>query len=330
MYFNESSQLINDNILDKDLIRSLDRELARAFAPEGTGFIEQSRLAYRTNSSFADVNRLMNLYKTVGIVSTFNKLICPLGHVFLPDDGECPECGCEISEATESDEEAYAILKQPVQPWFDPDTASAQPNVFISYRSGDTANLAADLYYSLQAEGHEVFLDAGAIPPSADAERHFLTAASNAANFIALVSPNYFASDFCKREIAHAARCRRRLIRVNIAPVPPAPRDMPWIDDGNWVKQEGQSSGLTPQLDQILLAAVRTPATDATIADKRYNACQFLLGQMTTRPELQEVWNRLEWMKPIETADNPAEMVMQILKNTPESKLALLCNALAP
>ena len=330
MYFNESSQLIDDNILDKDLIRSLDRELARAFAPEGTGFIEQSRLAYRTNASFADVDKILSLYKTVGIVSSFNKLICPEGHVFRPGDEECPECGRNVSEATESDEKAYAILKQPVQPWFDPDTASAQPNVFISYRSSDTGTLAADIYYSLQAEGHEVFLDAGAIPPSADAEKHFLTAASNAANFIALVSRNYFASDFCKREIAHAARCRRRLIRVNLAPVPPAPRDMPWIDDGNWVKQEGQSAGLTPQLDQMLLAAVRTPATDLTIADKRYNACQFLLGQMTTRLELQEVWNRLEWMKPIDAAGSPVEMVAQILKHTPESKLSLLCNALAP
>jgi hypothetical protein len=330
MYFKESSQLIDDNILDKDLIRGLDRELARAFAPEGTGFIEQSRLAYRSNASFADVARLMSLYEAVGVVSCSNKIICPLDHLFRPGDKECPECGRDISEATVSDEKAYAILKQPDDPWFDPDTASTQPGVFISYRSGDTARLAADIYYSLQAEEYEVFLDAGAIPPSADAERQFLTAASNAANFIALVSQNYFASSFCKREIAHAARCRRRLIRVNIAPVPAPPKDMPWIDDGNWVRQAGESSGLTPQLDKMLLAAVRTPATDTTIADKRYQACQFLLSQMTTKLELLEVWNRLEWLKSIDVANNPPAIVRQILKNTPESKLDLLCAALGP
>src|SRR5947208_7083326 len=89
----------------------------------------------------------------------------------------------------------------------------------------------------------------GRIAVGADAEQTYLRAASHAEYFIALVSKNYFQSDFCKREIAHAARCRRRLIRVNIPPVPPAPNDMPWIDGPNWHKQQGKAIGLEPALE---------------------------------------------------------------------------------
>lgn len=329
MYFDESLKLIKNNILDKDLIRALDRELARSFAPGGTGYTDLSLLAHHTNSSFTDVERLMLLYEAAAVVSPFNKVICPNGHSYRSDDGECPDCGSDVSEAIPSDEKAYAILKQPQMPAFDPSTASSEPDVFISYRTADSAKLAADIYYSLRTEGYQVFLDAGEIPVGADAERQFLTAASNAGNFIALVSENYFASDFCKKEIAHAARCRRRLIRVNVPPFPSTPKDMPWIDDPNWVKQQGQASGLTRELEQALLAAVRTPAAAATIADDRYGACQFLLEQMIFN-DLYALWNRLEWMKELRPKDSKAEMIMQIQQNTPESKRDVLCKALSP
>jgi hypothetical protein len=329
MYFDESSKLINDNLPSKDLIRSLDRELARSFAPGGTGYIEQSLLAHRTGSSFADIETLMLLYKEAGVVSFFSKVICPNSHSYLPDDGQCPECGSDVSEATPSSEQAYAILKQPQMPAFDPSTASSQPDVFISYRRGDTAKLAADIYYSLRAEGYQVFLDAGEIPVGADPEKQYLTAASNAASFILLVSQNYFASDFCKKEIAHAARCRRRLIRVNVPPVPSAPKDMTWIDNPNWVQQQGQSSGLTRELEQALLAAVRTPPAAATIADDRYGACQFLLEQMIFN-DLFALWNRLEWMQDILNDNSKNKMIMQIQQNTPPANRDELCRNLSP
>lgn len=329
MYFDESSKLIKDNLQDKDLIRSLDRELARSFAPGETGFIELSLLAHRTGASFADVERLASLYEAVGVVSSFTKVTCPNDHSYRPNEEECPECGSDLSQATPTNEKAYAILKQPQAPAFDPDTAGHEPDVFISYRTGDSAKLAADIYYSLLAEGHQVFLDAGEIPPGAEAEKQFLTAASNATNFISLVSQNYFASDFCKKEIAHAARCRRRLIRVNVPPVPSAPRDMTWIDDPSWLRQQGDASGLSPLLEDALLNGVRTPWSAATIADNRYGACQYLLEQMTF-DELTELWNRLEWMKRIRPERAASEMIMQIQQNTPEAKRDTLCKALAP
>jgi hypothetical protein len=326
MYFNESSKLINNNLTDKDLIRSIDRELAHTFLPGGTGYIELALLVYRTNSNFFDVERILSLYESAGVVSSFNKAICPCGNEYRPDDGQCMDCHLDVSGASEG-ERAYSILRQPLVPVFDPSTASDAPQVFISYRRADSAKLAADIYYSLRAEGYEVFLDEGEIPVGANPEKQFLTAASNAASFIALVSQNYFDSGFCKKEIAHAARCRRRLIRVNVPPVPSAPNDMPWIDDPNWVKQQGDSSGLSRELEQALLTAVRTPASPSTIADNRYGACQFLLEQMTFL-ELDQLWNRLEWMRKIRPEKTIPEMIRQILQNT--SDLGLLCKALAP
>jgi hypothetical protein len=329
MYFNESSRLIKENLQDKDLIRSLDRELARSFAPGGSGFVEQSLLGHRTGARFDDVERIMNLYEALGVVSSFNKVICPDGHSYRADEGACPECGRDLSEAAPTNEKGYAILKQPGMPVFDPDTASQKPDIFISYRTGDTAKLAADIYYSLLAEGYDVFLDSGAIPPGAAAAKQYLTAASIAGNFIALVSENYFSSEFCKKEIAHAARCRRRLIRVNVPPVPSAPGDMTWIDDPSWLRQQGDASGLSSALEEALLNAVRTPASAETIADNRYGACQFLLELMTF-DDLYALWNRLEWMQKIKPKDSTSEMIMQLQQNAQGARRDVLCAALSP
>ena len=326
MYFDESSKLIDSNPNDKELIRSLDRELAHSFSPGSTSFVELSLLVYRAKSNFFDVERILSRYESAGVVSSFSKAVCPCGNEYRPDDGECMECHRNVSEASAGDK-AYSILQQPVMPAFDPDTAGDDPAVFISYRRADSSKLAADIYYSLHAEGYEVFLDAGEIPVGANPEKHFLKAASNAASFILLVSKHYFDSGFCKKEIAHAARCGRRLIRVNLPPMPPAPNDMPWIDSPNWVKQQGDASGLSGELEQALLSAVRTPASPSTIADNRYGACAFLLEQMTFL-ELDQLWNRLEWMKQIRPESSKPEMIRQILQNTPDFEL--LSRALAP
>src|SRR5205085_12066160 len=151
----------------------------------------------------------------------------------------------------------YRVTLQPQRPAFNPTAQPDIPTVFISYRHDDSAILAADIYYSLLAEGHSVFLDDGNIPAGANADQLFLRAASHANYFIALVSSHYYESEFCKREIAHAARNMRRLIRINIPPIPPAPNDMPWINSPNWNSVQGDANGLTPALEQSLLSAVR-------------------------------------------------------------------------
>ena len=97
--------------------------LLAASRPGGTGFIELSLLGHRTETNFADVERLMGLYEKVGVVSSFNKVMCPNNHSYRPDENQCPECGRDLSDAAPTNEKAYAILRQPQMPVFDPDTA---------------------------------------------------------------------------------------------------------------------------------------------------------------------------------------------------------------
>ena len=164
--------------------------------------------------------------------------------------------------------------------------------MFISYRHADCSVLAADIYYSLLADGYLVFLDDSGIAVGADSEKVYLSAASKAEYFIALISENYFQSDFCKKEIAHAARCGGRLVRVNVPTFPAAPNDMPWIDSPNWSKQQGQPNGLDSTLEETLLSVVQIKPSTDTIVDLRKEACQFLMEQLSFG-ELDRLWNRL-------------------------------------
>jgi len=104
---------------------------------------------------------------------------------------------------------------------------------------------------------------------------------------------------------------------------------MTWVDDPNWLRQQGDASGLNSELEEALLNAVRTPASPATIADNRYGACQFILEQMTF-DELNVLWNRLEWMRRIRPYNSASEMIMQLQQNTPDAKRDVLCTALSP
>ena len=104
---------------------------------------------------------------------------------------------------------------------------------------------------------------------------------------------------------------------------------MTWVDDPSWLRQEGDASGLSSELEDALLNAVRTPPSAATIADNRYGACQFLLEQMIPE-DLYTLWNRLEWMKKITPPNSQAKMIMQLQQNTSDAKRDVLCAALAP
>jgi hypothetical protein len=221
------------------------------------------------------------------------------------------------------------ILRQPAKPAYDPHALSDTPDVFISYRHTDGEILATDIYYALLADGQSVFLDDGQIPVGANAEQTYLKAASHAAYFIALVSNTYFQSEFCKREIAHAARCMRRLIRINIPPIPSAPNDMPWIESPNWSRQQGSIHGLDPALEEALLAAVQLPSSTATMADLRKEACQFLLEQLSLG-DIERLWNRLPWMTDFSPVNAKHRNIGLILRETTAQRLPVLCNALAP
>lgn len=329
MYFTESSRLIEQHVLDKDSIKILDRELAHVYATSGHAYIELTLLVHRVGIPKADVERLIRLYEHEGIVSSYDRVECPCGEKYDPEEGECGYCGQPVSQAAPTGEICYRVSKQPAAPAFDPANQPVSPAVFISYRHADSSKLAADIYYSLRKEGYSVFLDDGNIPPGANAEQIFLRAASQAKYFIALVSSSYFESLYCKQEIAHAARKRQRLLRINIPPVPSAPNDMPWVDGPNWISERGSTAGLSPQLEKALLSAITIQPSMATIADLRIEACQFLMDQLSLN-DLDRLWNRLQWMRDIRSGGSKSKMINQILQEANAQRLDVLCNALAP
>lgn len=328
MYYAESSNLISRNVADKDAVRALDREIAHAYSHGGSGFTELPLLRNRTQLRQGDVVRLMADYESLGVVEAYAEVLCPCGERYDGREAACADCGEDVAKAAPTGVTRYSVLMQPLEPAYDPSAMPPSPDVFVSYRHADAAKLAADIYYSLRSEGHPVFLDNGNIPVGANAEQVFLRAASRAPYFIALVSENYFESPYCKKEISHAARARRRLIRVNVSPQPPTPSDMPWVDAPNWNNQNGEASGLTRALETSLLTAVRTPAA-ANVADLREPACQYLLEQMSAN-DLSGVWNRLTWMKDITPALSKHDKIRQILQEVTPTRLPELCSVLAP
>lgn len=154
-------------------------------------------------------------------------------------------------------------------------------------------------------------------------------AASHAPYFISLVSPTYFDSPYCRKEIAHSARSGNRVIRVNIEPVPNAPNDMTWVDNPNWLNVKGEGNGLSPELEEALQNAVNTPRGE-NIVDLREQACLFLLNQKT-RQEIIRLWNQLRMHTNFgEIPGSNPTAINYILQEASGVRLDELCNALAP
>lgn len=329
MYYEESKALLEGFPNDKVAIRQIDRDIAHAYTSGKSGQISPIVLSARTRIASNKIARMMRRYESDGIAVRFEKVKCECGELCDPQDGTCLNCSEDLSMATPGGEIFYRVEKQPQSPTFDPQIASTTCDVFISYRHMDCEKLAADIYYSLRSEDQTVFLDNGNLPVGADAEKLYLTAASRAKYFIALVSEHYFESPACKKEIAHAARTGVRLIRVNVPPVPDVPNDLPWIDGPNWNTQKGNASGLSESLEASLFNAVTTPATAGTIFDNKKNGCNFLLNQLSPN-ELLRVWNNLSFMEEFSPAASKIENVRVILQEATGAKLDLLCKALSP
>lgn len=253
MYYAESSTLIASNPSLDSTIKALDREIAHAYSPASLGHTELPLLISRVNDTAATIQTLMSSYEGFGVVASYERVECACREMYDGRITTCPNCGDVVANARRTGVTCYEVLTQPAHPTFDPASMPATPDVFISYRHADTQTPATDIYYSLIKEGHSVFLDDGNIAVGANPEEVFLKAASRVRYFIALVSENYFGSPYCKKEIAHAARSRCRLIRVNVLPTwPTAPPDMPWVDFPNWNPVKGERGGLTQSLEVSL------------------------------------------------------------------------------
>lgn len=330
MYYEESSRLIERWQLQRDAIRRIDRFLAHAYVRGGSGFTELPLLVHHTALANEIVEPLLQAYENAGVTRRFHRLECSCGEQYGSDEDEECECG-RLADDAEPVAACYRILRQPRQPVFDPQQQPQDPTVFISYRHMDTARLAADLYYALRSEGHRVFLDNGEIPPGAAAEEVFLRAASSAPSFVVLVSQHYFDSLYCRKELAHAARAMRRIIRINVEPVPPAPNDMAWVDTPNWLRERGNGTGLTPELEESVLRAVEIQSGQAPVADLRTDACNYLMEQMSPT-ELDALKNRLAWLRTHDFSylTTKQRKIGAILQEVTPANLPSLCAALAP
>lgn len=328
MYYAESLALISQTPLDRQVVLKLDRELAHTFAPGGYGHLDISEVSYKTFETVAAITGLLKTYETLGVISIYHPVRCSCGELYNSQSCSCPDCGRPSTQATRTKFSHIRIIKQPQQPAYNPLTQPADPDVFISYRRHDSEILATDIYYRLQQEGKKVFLDNGQIPQGANAESTFLRAASVAPYFVALVSPQYFESTFCKKELAHALRCGRRLLRVNVDSIASSPPDMPWINTPNWISEMGSSNGLSPTLEQILLSAIQTQP-GAPIIDLRLEACIYLIDQLGPA-QLASLWNRLPWMRDynFSSASNRQQHMEWISRETTTERIPLLCNTL--
>lgn len=328
MYYSESTNLITSEPRYNSTVIALDRLVAHAYAADQLGYVELTLLMRGAGEPSGTVERLMHSYETAGVTRRYERMVCLCGETYDPDDGVCLSCGAPISDATPTSSVCYAVQMPPQLPAFELSPQPTTPDIFISYRRDDSKVLAADIFYMLRSHGKSVFLDDSSIPPGDDAERDFLRAASRAGHFICLISRSYFDSEFCQKEIAHAARAGRRLIRVNISPVPSAPADMPWIDGPNWLQEKGNEAGLEQPLENALLAALETPSVGGM--DLRRQACQYLMS-IKSPGEIQDVWTRLPWINQnFQMTSSRSGNISQILQETTGGRLAELCNALAP
>ena len=328
MYYEESTRLTTSNPRHKVAIRALDRQIAHAFTSDRLGFTELTLLAHKAEEPIADIKLLMDSYEHNSVVRRYDQLLCLCGQIYDPNDGKCISCDSPITDAIANGNICYATLKPPQEPAFNPKLQNVSSEIFISYRHSDTATLAADIFYLLRSIGKTIFLDNSNIPPGDGAERDFLRGASHAGHFIFLVSTNYFSSEFCKKEIAHAARSGHRLIRINIPPTPDAPADMSWVDRPNWLHQKGDGQGLQKLLEEELLASLQTPPT--TGVDLRRDGCHYLLSEMSAG-EINEIWNRLPWLiDNYQLAVSRLENIRLILSEAKGNRLTQLCSILAP
>ncbi|HEX2210871.1 MAG TPA: toll/interleukin-1 receptor domain-containing protein [Longimicrobium sp.] len=328
MYYAESAAFTERNPTLRGAITTLDREIAHAYHASGLGRVERALLRNRTGLDGLTLDDLLAGYEREGVVRVLEQWVDAAGHAHDPDEDVCAECGAARAEGVPG-LTVVRVVRQPRAPAFDgvqPDN----PDVFLSYRRAESGTLAADIFYLLQGHGIKVFLDRSDIPAGAHPELEYLRAASAAPNFIALVSKTYFDSLPCTFELAHAARARNRLLRVNVAPVAPTPPALVWFDQPNWVADGVTPTGLSTDLARTLLELVRLPRGQ-NVMDLRRDACRYLLEQKK-RAELMEVLARLPWMVDFDFSGvaNTKLIVNSINSETSNNNLPTLCAVLAP
>src|SRR3954470_8009289 len=89
--------------------------------------------------------------------------------------------------------------------------AVERSDVFVSYSRKDAA-LVRRIVDVLEARGKVVWVDFDDIPPSVDWFDRIAAGIDGADNFLGVISPDWVASDVCRRELDHAARANKRMM----------------------------------------------------------------------------------------------------------------------
>jgi hypothetical protein len=105
------------------------------------------------------------------------------------------------------------------------------PTVFISYHHGDpSTDIANTVYIALSAVapgmGFEIFMDRQAVEPADLFDKVILDGLNRTTHFLALIDNDYWASAYCRKELAHAVtRYERgepvRVLFVMAGPIKP-------------------------------------------------------------------------------------------------------------
>lgn len=105
------------------------------------------------------------------------------------------------------------------------------PTVFISYRHGEPATQIANAVYTAlsavsEGMGFELFMDQHAIEPADLFDQVILDGLNRTTHFLALLDNDYWASPYCRKELAHAvSRYEKkepvRLLFVMAGPIKP-------------------------------------------------------------------------------------------------------------
>jgi hypothetical protein len=93
---------------------------------------------------------------------------------------------------------------------------NVRPSVFISYSRPDS-HLAARLASRLSEAGADVFLDSN-LAAGANFSQVLVEAIDRSDYVVALVSPDYLASDWAQGELAAALSSRKRVLPVLVRP----------------------------------------------------------------------------------------------------------------
>ncbi|RYZ91872.1 MAG: toll/interleukin-1 receptor domain-containing protein [Proteobacteria bacterium] len=326
MYYRESNRLTKSHSARVREIEVIDRVIAHAYTPDNRGFIEAYHVANVAGISEADARMTLALF-----VSTLHEYL-PVeccDELQDPLNERCLNCGIDLSVGAKHISSRYRIIDQP-QLLPDLDVISASTcDVMISYRHGETDRLATDIYYHLTKIGLKVFYDKPGISGGVDWEKVFLRAASRAKHIILLLSPLYFESAYCKKEIAHSARTGGKILKVNCNG-PLVDSELSWLGTVNPVRFTGNPGFLDLNLADEIVLEVQKSSTGPNFSH-RVNGCAYLLSHMS-RGELDSLCGRVECLRDLNPNMDRRSVVSSIIREVNDnwSKSQQLSDSLAP